>query len=74
MLFDKVITSRKASTKMEDERNSQKKDGKHKSAILEEELESSPEKLLQDKTPLSNSKKEFRLTGASNNEKNKIRS
>ena len=49
-------------------------DGKHKSAILEEELESSPEKLLHDKTPLSNSKRDFRLTGASNTEKQKVRS
>ena len=43
---------------------------RNKSAILEEELESSPEKLAKDKTPQNNAKRDIKLmTGTSNTEK-----
>jgi hypothetical protein len=74
MLFDKVISSRKASTRMDEkDKSSQKMDEKGGSkqkgaAIIEEDLESSPEKLLKDKTPLS-SKRDVRIMAASTADK-----
>lgn len=57
---------------MDNDKSPQKLDEKNrnKSAILEEELESSPEKLAKDKTPQKNAKRDIKLmTGASNTEK-----
>ncbi|CDW76668.1 UNKNOWN [Stylonychia lemnae] len=72
MLFDKVISTRKGSNKMDDDKSSQRLDDKSsnlKATILEEDLESSPDRISKDKTPIS-TKREFILAS----EKQKIRS